>query len=108
MKHPLTNGTKQNQTLHICGPYKRIYCTVLELRVAHRKWKETKQLPSILPGPAVPGSCLLSFHILWAILSTSTVYISQREGQWLKKIDFFADIIQGSSHRLFVGGEAAP
>ena len=73
MKHPLTNGTKQNQTLHICGPYKRIYCTVLELRVAHRKWKETKQLPSILPGLAVPGSCLLSFHILWAILITCTV-----------------------------------
>ena len=27
----------------------------------------------MLPGPAVPGSCLVSFHILWAILSTSTV-----------------------------------
>ena len=43
------------------------------LRMAHRKWKETKQLPSMLPGPAVPGSWLVSFHILWAILSTSTV-----------------------------------
>ena len=47
--------------------------TVLVLRMAHRKWKEAKQLPSMLPGPAVPGCCLLSFHILWAILSTSTV-----------------------------------
>ena len=27
----------------------------------------------MLPGPAVPGSCLVSFHILWAILSTCTV-----------------------------------
>ena len=27
----------------------------------------------MLPGPAVPGSCLVSFHFLWAILSTSTV-----------------------------------
>ena len=27
----------------------------------------------MLPGPAVPDSCLVSFHILWAILSTTTV-----------------------------------
>ena len=27
----------------------------------------------MLPGPAVPGSCLVSLHFLWAILSTSTV-----------------------------------
>ena len=38
------------------------------------KWKEIKQQPNMLPGPAVPGSCLVSFHFLWAILSTSTVY----------------------------------
>ena len=47
--------------------------TVLVLKMAHRKWKEFKQQPSTLPGPAVPGGCLVSFHILWAILSTSTV-----------------------------------
>ena len=41
--------------------------------MAHKKWKEIKQQPSMLPVPAVPGSCLVSFHILWAILSTSTV-----------------------------------
>ena len=35
--------------------------------MAHRKWKEIKRQPSILPGPAVPGSCLVSFHFLWAI-----------------------------------------
>ena len=40
---------------------------------AHGKWKETMPQPSILPGPAVPGCCLVYFHILWAILSTSTV-----------------------------------
>ena len=34
---------------------------------------EIKQLPSMFPGPAVPGCCLVSFHILWAILSTSNV-----------------------------------
>ena len=46
---------------------------MLVLRMVHRKWKETKQQPSMLPGPAVPGCCLVSFHILWAILSMSTV-----------------------------------
>ena len=36
--------------------------TVLVLRMAHRKRKEIKQQPSMLPGQAVPGSCLVSFH----------------------------------------------
>ena len=49
--------------------------TVLVLRMAQRKWKESKQQPSMLPGPAVPGCCLVSFHIMWAILSTSTVFL---------------------------------
>ena len=35
--------------------------------MTHRKWKEIKQQPSMLPGPAVPGSCLVSFHFRWAI-----------------------------------------
>ena len=39
----------------------------------HRKWKEVKQQPSMLPGPAVSGSCLVSFHFLWGKLSTRTV-----------------------------------
>ena len=33
-------------------------------RMAHRKWKETKQQPCLLPGPAVPGCSLVSFHFL--------------------------------------------
>ena len=49
--------------------------TVLVLRMAHRKWKEFKQQPSMFPGSAVPGSCLVSFYFLWAILSTSTVHV---------------------------------
>ena len=32
-----------------------------------QEMKEIKQQPSMLPGPAVPGSCLASFHFLWAI-----------------------------------------
>ena len=35
--------------------------------MAHRKWIEIRQQPSMLPGPPVPGSCLASFHFLWAI-----------------------------------------
>ena len=50
--------------------------TVLVLRMAHRKWKETKQQPSMLPGLAVPDCCFVSFHFLWAILWTHTVYLS--------------------------------
>ena len=42
-------------------------CTVPVLRMAHRKWTEFKQQPSMLPGSAVPGCCLVSFHFLWAI-----------------------------------------
>ena len=40
----------------------------------HRKWKEIKQQPSMLPGPAVPGCCLISFYFLWGKLSTLTVH----------------------------------
>ena len=35
--------------------------------MSHWKWKETKQQPSMLPGPAVSGCCFISFHFLWAI-----------------------------------------
>ena len=35
--------------------------------MTNRKWKEIKQQPSMLPGPAVPGSCLVSFYFWWAI-----------------------------------------
>ena len=42
-------------------------------RMAYRKWKETK----LQPGTAGPGNmldcCFISFHFLWAILSTGTV-----------------------------------
>ena len=47
--------------------------TVLVLRMANRKWKETKQEP----GTAGPGNmlscCLNSVPFLWTILRTSTV-----------------------------------
>ena len=43
--------------------------------MAHRKWKATKQKPSMLPGPAVPSCTLLSFHFLWAILCPQAVVL---------------------------------
>ena len=42
--------------------------------ISHRKWKETKQQPNMLPGPAVLGCCLVSFHFLWAIHPIRPVY----------------------------------
>ena len=54
--------------------------------MAHRKWREIKQQPSMLPGTAVPGSCLVSFHILWAILSTSTVHRIRTKGEGVPKM----------------------
>ena len=47
--------------------------TVLVLRMAHRIWKETKQEPDTAGPGNMLGCCLVSFHFLWAILSTSTV-----------------------------------
>ena len=48
-------------------------CTVLVLRMAQRKWKDTKQEPGTAGQGNMLGCCLISFHFLWAILSTSTV-----------------------------------
>ena len=42
-------------------------------RMAHRKWNETKHQPNMLSGPAEPGCCLVSFHILRAILCPQEV-----------------------------------
>ena len=50
-------------------------CTVLVLRMARRIWKETKQQPGTAGPGNMLGSCLVSFHFLWAILSTSTVEV---------------------------------
>ena len=44
----------------------------------HRKWRETKQQPSMLPGPAVPGCCFVSFHFVCYIHHSCTVDIFER------------------------------
>ena len=35
--------------------------------MAHRKWKETKQLPGTDGAGNMIGCCLIYFHFLWAI-----------------------------------------
>ena len=42
-------------------------------RMAHRKWKETKQEPGTAGPGNMLGCCLVSFHFLWGKLSTLTV-----------------------------------
>ena len=44
-------------------------------RMANRKWEETKQQPSMLPGLPVPGCSLVAFHFLWAILCPQAVQL---------------------------------
>ena len=49
------------------------YHCLYSLRTAHRKWKETKQQPRTAGPGNMLGCCLVSFHFLLTILSTSTV-----------------------------------
>ena len=53
--------------------------TVIVLRIAHSIWKETMQEPGTAGPGIMLGCCLVSFHFLWAILSTSNV-----QGEWLR------------------------
>ena len=84
---------KREQRTHFNTSVK-MWWTVCGHRMVHKKWKETKQLPSILPGPAVPGCYLVSFHILWAMMSTSTVF-SSKKVHWLLPI-----VTKRTSHQI--------
>ena len=68
------------------GPHWPPYCTVLVLRMAQRKWKDTKQQPCTAGPGNMLGCCLIYFHFQWAILSTSTVH-SWFESQITKKYE---------------------
>ena len=66
--------------------------------MAHRKWKEIKEQPSILPGPAVPGSCLASFHFLWVIHPIRPVVFSSNiltRNRWFSVFALHSYIQQG-------------
>ena len=71
--------------------------------MAHRKWREIKQQPSMLPGSAVPGCCLVSFHILWAILSTSTVQPIIRPVHFLMRLALLSSSSPFSSSPPLLG-----
>ena len=63
--------TKDNwKNVDLCS-----FCTVLVLRMANRKWNETKQQLGTAESGNMLGCCLNSFLFLWAILSTSTVVL---------------------------------
>ena len=52
----------------------------------------------MLPGPAVPGCCLTSFHFRWGKISTRTVHEIWTKGRGgVKKSEIVADVIYGSS-----------
>ena len=63
-------------------------------RMAHRKWKETKQQPSMLPGPAVPGCCLVSFNFLCAIMWPHTVEMINTlvSGMWSPCVGYISSL----------------
>ena len=46
----------------------------------HRKWKKVKQQPSMLPGSAVSGCCLVSFRFLCNINSIHSVQTYDKAG----------------------------
>ena len=65
--------------------FKGTACTALVLRMAHRKWKESKQEPGTAGPGNMLGCCLVSFRFLRAILSTSTVLVHGREDKKSEK-----------------------
>ena len=46
--------------------------------MANRKWKATKLQPGTTGPGNLPGSCLVSFHFLWAILCPQAVLLTQQ------------------------------
>ena len=46
-------------------------------RIAYRKWKEIKLQPGTGGPGNMLGSCLVSFHFLWAILCPQAVHTLQ-------------------------------
>ena len=84
-------------------------CSACRHRMAHWKWKETKQQPSLLPGPAVPGCSLVSFHFLWQSY-VRRLYFQLVKGSWLRGqflLETIVDLTTGMHYVLvylsFVG-----
>ena len=50
--------------------------------MAHRKWKEAKQLPGTAGPVNMLGCCLINFHFLWAIHPIRPVLTCQEHDFW--------------------------
>ena len=77
--HPVFNISNQESlqlSIIYISEYKRIICTEWMELMSHSKWRETKQQPSMLPGPDVLGCCLVSFSFLCDIYSSHSVQCS--------------------------------
>ena len=47
----------------------------------------------MLPGPAVPGCCLVSFHFLWAILCPQAVDRNSENGCMMSNQEHFSRVM---------------
>ena len=63
-----------NDSLNLTGMVFSQLCTGRMGWMAHRKWKEAKQLPGTAGPGNMLGCCLTSLHFLWAIHPIRPVY----------------------------------
>ena len=69
----LQGWTSGSTEFGLCLIWHGVYTTACGHRMAHRKWKETKQQPGTAGPDNMLGCCLVSFHFLWAILCWQAV-----------------------------------
>ena len=84
-------------------------CTEWMECMSHRKLKETKQQPSMLPCPAVPGCCLVSFHFMCNIHSIHSVHVhlvcilfSRTVHFWVDCYSWFIAIFYAAEYGIIV------
>ena len=53
--------------------------------IAHRKWKEAKQLPGTAGPGNMLGCCLIHFHFLWAIHPIRPVLATEKMDRALSR-----------------------
>ena len=83
-----------------------IYTTEWMGWMSDRKHRETKQEPSMLPGPAVPGCCLVSICFLCDIhsidpLCRAVLFMCSRSGPRMR--EFLGEVV--SEHLFLVTGD---
>ena len=70
---PMQNWADSGELIIQVNPTKGHEYTACGHRIAYRKWKEVKRQPGTGGPGNMLGSCLVSFHFLWAILCTQAV-----------------------------------